>query len=151
MGRMARGEARRCPRCGSERTVRDGRAEGRPRWVCHECGRSFGATTGTAVAGLHTAVEEVARTLLVLLRRSSFRATEEVTGHQQETVQRWLLRAAAHAEALTQVLVRDLHLSAVEIDEFWSFVARKRGALRPSHRRRLPHRPLPPAASAGAA
>jgi len=38
-------------------------------------------------------------------------------------------RAAAHAEALTQVLASDLHLTQVEIDEFWSFVQKKRGKL----------------------
>ena len=151
MGRTATGETRRCPRCGSERTVSDGRAKGRPRWLCRACGRTFGVTTGTAVAGRHTEGEEVARTLLVLLRRGSFRATEEVTGHKQETVQRWLRRAAAHAEALTAGLVHDLHLSEVEVDEFWSFVARTRGALRPSHRPVGANPPPPPAASAGAA
>jgi hypothetical protein len=31
-----------------------------------------------------------------------------------------------HAEALTQVLADDLHLSQVEIDEFWSFVQKKK-------------------------
>jgi hypothetical protein len=36
-------------------------------------------------------------------------------------------RAATHAEALTQVLADDLHLSQVEIDEFWSFVQKKKG------------------------
>jgi len=151
MGRTATGAARRCPRCGSAHTVSDGRAKGRRRWVCHGCGRSFGPTTGTAVAGLHTEVAEVARTLLVLLRRGSFRATEEVTGHKQETVRRWLLRAAAHAEALTAVLVQELHLSAVEVDEFWSFVARKKGARRRSAARPPTPQPPPPPASAGAA
>jgi hypothetical protein len=33
------------------------------------------------------------------------------------------------AEALTAVLVHDLHLTEVEVDEFWSFV-RKKGTLR---------------------
>ncbi len=38
-------------------------------------------------------------------------------------------RAAAHAAAVTQVLADDLHLSQVEIDEFWSFVQKKRAQL----------------------
>jgi len=41
----------------------------------------------------------------------------------------WLKRAASHAAALTQVLASDLHLSQVEIDEFWSFVQKKKGQL----------------------
>ena len=60
------------------------------------------------------------------LRRGSLRAAEEVTGHKYETISHWLQLAAAHAEALTAVLVHDLRLSTLEIDEFWSFVKRKR-------------------------
>jgi hypothetical protein len=33
--------------------------------------------------------------------------------------------ASEHAEALTAILTQDLHLSTVEIDEFWSFVRKK--------------------------
>jgi hypothetical protein len=65
---------------------------------------------------------EVARTLLVVMRRGSLSAAEEITGHQVETIRRWLRAAARHAEALTEVLVHDLHLSEVEVDAFGSFV-----------------------------
>jgi hypothetical protein len=71
----------------------------------------------------------VARALVVVLRRGSLRAAEEVTGHKYETIGRWLRQAAAHAEALTAALVTDLHLTAVEVDEFWSFVRTKGGSL----------------------
>jgi hypothetical protein len=39
----------------------------------------------------------------------------------------WRRRAAAHAAALTAVFTQDLHLSQVEIDEFWSFVQKPTG------------------------
>jgi hypothetical protein len=77
--------------------------------------------------GLKTPAGEVAQALLVVMRRGSLRAAEEITGHKYETISVWLKRAAAHAEALTQVLASDLHLSQVEIDEFWSFVHKKKG------------------------
>jgi hypothetical protein len=64
-------------------------------------------------------VAEVARTLLVVMRRGSLSAAEEITGHKYETIGRWLRMAAQHA---TEVLVHDLHLSEVEVDAFWSFV-----------------------------
>ena len=78
---------------------------------------------------LKTPAAEVAQALLVVMRRGSLRAAEEITGHKYETISAWLKRAAAHAEALTQILASDLHLSQVEIDEFWSFVQKKRGQL----------------------
>jgi len=78
---------------------------------------------------LKTPAAEVAQALLVVMRRGSLRAAEEITGHTYETISAWLKRAAAHAEALTQILASDLHLNQVEIDEFWSFVQKKRGQL----------------------
>jgi len=78
---------------------------------------------------LKTPAREVAQALLIVMRRGSLRAAEEITGHKYETISEWLKRAARHAEALTQVLANDLHLKQVEIDEFWSFVQKKRGQL----------------------
>jgi len=85
----------------------------------------FGETQGTPMYGLKTPAAEVAQALLIVMRRGSLRAAEEITGHKYETISVWLKRAAAHAEALTQVLASDLHLSQVEIDEFWSFVQKQ--------------------------
>jgi len=78
---------------------------------------------------LKTPATEVAQALLIVMRRGSLRAAEEITGHKYETISVWLKRSASQAAALTQVLARDLHLSQVEIDEFWSFVQKKRGPL----------------------
>jgi hypothetical protein len=73
------------------------------------------------------------------MRRGSFRAAEEQTGHTAETVARWLRRPAAPAAALTEALAHDLELSELEIVEFWSFVRGSSAmADRPS-RRGVPH------------
>jgi transposase-like protein len=133
-----------CPRCGHGPTVRTGHTRGRQRWRCAGCGRTFGPTTGTAVFRLKTPPAEVARALLVVLRRGSLRAAEEVTGHKYETIGRWLRQAATHADTITAALATDLHLTEVEVDEFWSFVRTKGG--------RTPHRtPLRTAVPDGAA
>lgn len=73
---------------------------------------------------LHTPAAEVASSLLVVMRRGSLSAAEEITGHKYETLGRWLRSAAEHAEAVTEVLVKELGLTAVEVDAFWSFVQR---------------------------
>src|SRR5438477_10399457 len=109
-----------CPRCGVVGASRNGHMRGRQRWVCPGCGRSFGATTGTPLYRLKAPPAEVARALVVVLRRGSLRAAEEITGHKYETLGRWLRLAGGHAEALTAALVRDLELGEVEVDEFWS-------------------------------
>jgi transposase-like protein len=105
-----------CPRCGATHVVKNGSKGGRPRWVCQNCGRSL-PWARRCIACVDPC--EVARTLLVVMRRGSLSAAEEITGHKYETIGRWLRMAAQHA---TEVLVHDLHLSEVEVDAFWSFV-----------------------------
>ncbi len=117
------------PDCRESHVVRNGSHRGRPRYHCRSCKTYFGDTQGTPMYGLKTDASEVAQALLIVMRRGSLRAAEEITGHKYETISGWLKRAAAHAEALTQVLASDLHLSQVEIDEFWSFVRKKRAQL----------------------
>ena len=87
----------------------------------------FGETEGTPMYRLHTDASEVAQALWVVMRRGSLRAAEEITGHKYETIGEWLRRASEHAEALTAICTQDLHLSTVEIDEFWSFVRKQTG------------------------
>jgi hypothetical protein len=93
---------------------------------------------------LHASPEEVARTLLIVMRRGSLSAAAEITGHKYETIGRWLRRAAEHAQALTQALVHDLRLSQVEVDAFpvfpsgssWSFVKKSAQTLERGRARR---------------
>ena len=113
------------PECFAPHVVRNGTLGGRQRYHCKGCGAWFGETHGTPMYRLHTSPEEVGRSLLIVMRRGSLRAAEEITGHNYETIGRWLVLAAEHAEALTEVLVDDLELSELEIDEFWSFVQRR--------------------------
>ena len=113
------------PDCPAAHVVRNGTLGGRQRYHCRACGAWFGETHNTPMYRLHTSPEEVGRSLLIVMRRGSLRAAEEITGHKYETIGRWLVLAAEHAEALTEVLVDDLELSELEIDEFWSFVQRR--------------------------
>ena len=123
------------PGCPAPHVVRNGTSRGRPRYRCRGCGAWFGETTGTPLYRLRTPPAEIGRALLVVMRRGSLRAAEEVTGHKYETIGRWLRLAAAHAEALTEALVRDVGLTEVEVDEFWSFVKRSAaGSGRPTRR-----------------
>jgi transposase-like protein len=117
------------PQCVQSCVVRNGSHRGRQRYQCRTCKTYFGETQGTPMYNLKTPAAEVAQALLVVMRRGSLRAAEEITGHKDETISVWLKRAAAHAEALTQVLANDLHLNQVEIDEFWSFVQKKKAQL----------------------
>ncbi len=125
-----------CVHCGGTSLRKNGHKSGHQRWSCPECGKSFTETYGTPMYRLRTDPQEVARALLIVMRRGSLSAAEEITGHKYETIGEWLRRAAAHAEALTRVLVHDLQLSEVEVDAFWSFVKKSAERLRESPPRR---------------
>jgi transposase-like protein len=114
-----------CSRCQGTHCTRNGSSRGRRRMQCQHCGRTFAETVGTPLFHLHTPPSEIVRAILVVVRRGSLRAAEEQTGHNYETIATWLRRIGAHAEVVTEVLVRDLELTEVELDEFWSFVGKK--------------------------
>lgn len=127
-----------CARCGAAETVSKGRENGRARWRCRACGRSFGQTLGTPLYRLKTEVPEIIRAVKVVLHRGSLRAAEEQTGHNYETIATWIRRIGEHVDAVTDLLVRDLHVSEVELDELWSFVGQKGGSNRPQSKAILP-------------
>jgi transposase-like protein len=123
------------PDCPAPHVVRNGTSRGRRRYHCRTCGAWFGETTGTPMHRRRTPPAEIGRALLVVVRRGSLRAAAEQPGHKSETIGRWLRRAAAHAEALSEALVVDAGRTEVEVDEFWSFVKKRNGAsARPTRR-----------------
>jgi hypothetical protein len=109
---------------------RNGSSRGHPRFSCADCGKSFGPRFGTPLYRVRTPVKEIAQALLIVMRRGSLSAAEEITGHKWETIREWLVRANSQAEALTVALVKDLELDEVEVDAFWSFVGNAVDALR---------------------
>jgi transposase-like protein len=136
-----------CPHCGGA-SVKNGKNRGQQRFLCTACGKTFGERFGTPMFGLHNSAEEVARTLLIVMRRGSLSAAEEISGHKWETIKSWLLRVSEHAEATTEALVKDLELDEVEVDGFWSFVG---NAVRALQTGQVRHKSWATAGSAGAA
>src|SRR5437588_12971360 len=98
------------PECEQSHVVRNGSHRGRPRYHCRSCKTYFGDTQGTPMYGLKTPAAEVAQALLIVMRRGSLRAAEEITGHKYETIGVWLKRAAAHSEVQREVLASELPL-----------------------------------------
>jgi hypothetical protein len=113
----------------------NGSSRGHRRWICGDCRKSFGSTYATPLYRLRTPVEEIAKALLVVMRRGSLSAAEEITGHKWETVRQWLILAGEHAKELTNTLVKDLELDEVEVDAFWSFVGNAVHTLQTRHPR----------------
>src|SRR5436190_5616748 len=77
------------PDCRESHVVRNGSHRGRQRYYCRTCKTYFGETQGTPMYGLKTPAAEVAQALLIVMRRGSLRAAEEITGHTYKTISGW--------------------------------------------------------------
>ena len=104
---------------------RYGRNLEKGRYLCKVCGRTFSETRGTAFYNLRTSPGTVLRSLSMLVERGSIRGTARAMGVKKDTVSRWLDRAGRHSEEVSQHLMRDLHLTQVQIDEVWAFIQKK--------------------------
>jgi transposase-like protein len=91
------------------------------RYVCHTCGRTFAATTGTPYYRLHTAAELVTVVLTLLSHGCPPQAIVAAFGVDERTVAAWLGRAGAHCQRVHAHLVQQGHVDVqhVQADELW--------------------------------
>src|SRR2546421_673447 len=92
---------------------------------CTKCGTPFSETRDTVFFDLKTPEEKVMMALKMLLVRVDLAGIGFVLGVTEATVLAWLRRAAQQAEAINQHLLRHLPVTQVQLDEMWSFIARK--------------------------
>lgn len=96
---------------------------------CNCCGNRWVLTKGTMFFDLRTPIGKVVKVLLCLSRGMGLRNTcrqEEVTA---DAALDWIDKAAKHANEFTAYMQQDMHLDQVQIDEFWSFIRKKRKTL----------------------
>src|SRR5215207_604668 len=91
------------------------------RYVCHPCGRTFAATTGTAFYRLCTAADQVTLVLTLLCHGCPPQAIVAAFGLDERTVAAWLVRAGAHCQQVHAHLVQQgaVDLQHVQADELW--------------------------------
>jgi transposase-like protein len=91
------------------------------RYICHTCGRTFAATTGTAFYRLRTAADPVMLVLTLLCHGCPPQAIVVAFGLDERTVAAWLARAGAHCQRVHAHLVQQgaVDLQHVQADELW--------------------------------
>jgi hypothetical protein len=85
----------------------------------------FSETRGTVFFGLDTPREEVLRTLAMIPEKGSILGVARVTGHDKDTISKWLEIAGTHCEEVTKYFLQDLNLKRVEVDEIWEFIKKQ--------------------------
>ena len=98
---------------------------------CDLCGRTFCDRVGTALYGLQTPVRTVSQVLRALARGVGVRAASEIFEIAQRTVLNWLLRGGQHFRLIHEEFLVNLMLEQCQLDELWSFVAKKEKHVEP--------------------
>ena len=96
---------------------------------CNCCKNRWVLTKGTIFFDLKTPIDKVIKVLLCLSRGMGLNNTcrqEQVTA---DSALAWIIKAANHTNEFTQYMQQEMHLEQVQIDEFWSFVRKKRKIL----------------------
>ena len=102
-----------------------------PRWRCRGCRALVSARTGTAYAGIRTEGTTYLRGAIALAEGLSIRATGRLLDVDKDTVNHWLPVLGRHSESVMNYFFRNLHLCECQLDELWTFVAKKEDRLTP--------------------
>ena len=102
-----------------------------PRWRCRACRALVSARTGTAYAGIRTESTTYLRGAVALAEGISIRATGRLLSVDKDTVNHWLPVLGRHCQGVMNYFFRHLHLRECQLDELWTFVAKKEAHLTP--------------------
>ena len=94
-------------------------------FACTLCGEQCSETRQTVFFDLRTPEEKVIIVLKLLLCKVELTSSSFALGVTEETILAWLRRAAAKATEINQHLLRALQVPQGQLEELWSFIARK--------------------------
>lgn len=94
---------------------------------CNRCSsKPFAIRKGTMFFGLRTPIDKIIRVLSLIasgMGQNAVCKQEDVTG---DSIRSWITLASEQVCAFTQYMQRDMQLTQVQIDEFWSFIRKKK-------------------------
>src|SRR5215212_872080 len=101
------------------------------RYYCATCRRTFSEDRHTSFETLRCPRATVLEALSLLVERNSLRAAARLAHHSPNRVLHWLALAGQHGASVSVALVRDLHLTQVQIDELRTFVKKSKPTASP--------------------
>lgn len=96
---------------------------------CKTCKNKWVLTKGTMFFGLKTPIEKIMSVLMLLVRGMGLRSACRHENVTTDSASSWIEKAGEHMEEFTEYMQSGLHLEQVQIDEFWSFIQKKRKIL----------------------
>jgi hypothetical protein len=90
------------------------------------CKQIWVITKGTFFYNLKAPVSLALEVLKLLSEGMGLRAVCRSKGVTTDAASAWVLKAAKHVNEVTVYLERDMHLTPCQIDEFWSYIFKKK-------------------------
>ena len=99
--------------------------EGRQRFQCKTCRKTFNERSGTIFYNRKTAEANILECLALLAEGVRISSISRAKGIKEDTILSFLREASHHAEQLEAILLNDYRISQVQIDGLWTYVGRK--------------------------
>jgi len=93
---------------------------------CNHCKNTWVITKGTFFYNMKTPVSVVLEVLQLLSEGSGVNSVCRLKGVTADSMRVWLSKASDHSQELSAYLQTNLHLTQCQIDEFWSFILKKK-------------------------
>lgn len=99
--------------------------EGRQRFQCKTCKRTFNDRKGTLFYNRKTDEKDILECLALLAEGVRISSIHRAKGIKEDTILSFLREAARHAAQVEAILLNDYRISQAEIDGMWTYVGRK--------------------------
>ena len=93
---------------------------------CNRCKNIWVVTKGTMFFDLRTPIDKVIKVLQCLARGMGVNNTCRQENVTADSILEWIIKASKHSNEFTKYMQQEMHLDQVQIDEFWSFILKKR-------------------------
>jgi transposase-like protein/IS1 family transposase len=112
--------------CQHESTKKHGKdRKGNQRYRCRLCGETWIEPTAKPLGDMRISMRDATLALGMLLEGMSIRATERLTGLDQNTIGSLILTVGDNCQHLLDTKVRSVAVEDVQVDELWSFIGCK--------------------------
>ena len=107
-----------CQRYGKHRN-------GLRRFRCPQCNRTYTESHERTLGAMYITADKASTRIRLLIEGNSMRVHERITGLDINTLMSLLVRAGERCQSLMDSRMRNLHVKHIQIDEIWTYVAKK--------------------------
>ena len=120
-----------CHNCRIECKRKGHTANGRQRYQCRQCSKTFLEPRENHLDGMTLPIEKAEMVLRLLLEGNSVSSVERATEVHHTTILKLLVLAGEKCERIMAEKIRNVEVRDLELDELWSWIGCKQKRVRP--------------------